>query len=394
MGLWADLLGTLGSTFAVGAKATRATLTAASLTAARTFTLPDATGTLALRSDFPQVVNKMNWGGKGFNGSTTYLNTNPLTGIADGKAGSIVAIVRFSNAATAAENLLNTTGTRFQFFRSATGQITVTGSNVATGATILSIRSSTVASAAGTYVIMASWDLATPGSGRMWINDVSDYVETTYTNDTIDYTVATWSMGASAAGTGFFTGDIYLMWFDATQRLDFNTESVRRKFTDPNLVPRFLGRNGDAPTGSIPIIFHAYDDVANWNIGRGSATSAWTASGANGNAFLSYQGEWAPWEDYSMTVTITATPHTVDRTTGGIINNVGAACTLTLPSASANRGKKLGIRNIGGAFATNSASSNVVPMAGGAAGTAILAATDGVWCELESTGTNWEIQKN
>jgi hypothetical protein len=36
-----------------------------------------------------------------------------------------------------------------------------------------------------------------------------------------------------------------------------------------------------------------------------------------------------------------------------------------------------------------SASSNVVPRVGGAAGTAILPATDGAWATLVSDGTNW-----
>jgi hypothetical protein len=39
----------------------------------------------------------------------------------------------------------------------------------------------------------------------------------------------------------------------------------------------------------------------------------------------------------------------------------------------------------------DSASSNVVPLAGGAAGTAILTATAGKYAELVSDGTNWVI---
>jgi hypothetical protein len=38
-----------------------------------------------------------------------------------------------------------------------------------------------------------------------------------------------------------------------------------------------------------------------------------------------------------------------------------------------------------------SASSNVVPLAGGAAGTAILSATAGAWATLVSDGTNWIV---
>jgi hypothetical protein len=45
------------------------------------------------------------------------------------------------------------------------------------------------------------------------------------------------------------------------------------------------------------------------------------------------------------------------------------------------------------AQAINSASSNVVPLAGGAAGTAIVSGTAGNWAELVSDGTNWLIMK-
>jgi len=38
-----------------------------------------------------------------------------------------------------------------------------------------------------------------------------------------------------------------------------------------------------------------------------------------------------------------------------------------------------------------SASSNVVPLVGGAAGTAILAATAGKWALAKSDGTNWQL---
>lgn len=74
-----------------------------------------------------------------------------------------------------------------------------------------------------------------------------------------------------------------------------------------------------------------------------------------------------------------------------ILNNKGSACVATLPAAASFPGRELHATNIGGAFALTSASSNVVPKAGGAAGTAILPATDGVWATLVSDGTNWVI---
>jgi hypothetical protein len=73
-----------------------------------------------------------------------------------------------------------------------------------------------------------------------------------------------------------------------------------------------------------------------------------------------------------------------------INNKAGSTCTVTLPTPSTYTGRILLIKTIQ-AQTTVSASSNVVPLAGGAAGTAILAATAGRWAILVSNGTNWEI---
>ena len=72
-----------------------------------------------------------------------------------------------------------------------------------------------------------------------------------------------------------------------------------------------------------------------------------------------------------------------------VINNKpGSSCTVTLPSASTNTGRVLRFQNYQ-AQTLVSASSNVVPLTGGAAGTAILAAVAGDTCTLVSDGTNW-----
>jgi len=73
-----------------------------------------------------------------------------------------------------------------------------------------------------------------------------------------------------------------------------------------------------------------------------------------------------------------------------LIFNCGATCTITLPSAALRVGHIITVRTIA-AQTVVSASSNVVPLAGGAAGTAILAATAGKWAMLQSDGTNWQI---
>lgn len=76
-----------------------------------------------------------------------------------------------------------------------------------------------------------------------------------------------------------------------------------------------------------------------------------------------------------------------------IINNKsGSTCTVTLPSASTNTGRTLTFQNYQDQLLV-SASSNVVPRAGGAAGTAILDAVSGNWATLVSNGTNWVIMQ-
>lgn len=80
---------------------------------------------------------------------------------------------------------------------------------------------------------------------------------------------------------------------------------------------------------------------------------------------------------------------TVAVSENNLINNKsGSACSVTLPAASSFTGREILIKNIQ-AQAVNSASSNVVPLAGGAAGTVILTNTAGRWVKLVSDGTNW-----
>lgn len=88
-----------------------------------------------------------------------------------------------------------------------------------------------------------------------------------------------------------------------------------------------------------------------------------------------------------------AADFTVADAENWLINNKsGSTCTVTLPTASSWSGREIMIKTIQ-AQTVVSASSNVVPLAGGAAGTAILAATAGKWATLVSDGTNWIIMQ-
>lgn len=87
-------------------------------------------------------------------------------------------------------------------------------------------------------------------------------------------------------------------------------------------------------------------------------------------------------------VTKTANFSVANGETWLINNKSGSSCTVTLPSASANTGRELHFQNYQ-AQTLVSASSNVVPLAGGAATTAILQAVAGANATLVSDGTNW-----
>ncbi len=89
-------------------------------------------------------------------------------------------------------------------------------------------------------------------------------------------------------------------------------------------------------------------------------------------------------------VTVTGATHTLGSTTNWLICNRAGTITVTLPAASSWTGREVMVKTVT-ANTVVSASSNVVPVDGTAAGTAILAATAGKWASLVSDGTNWVI---
>jgi len=84
----------------------------------------------------------------------------------------------------------------------------------------------------------------------------------------------------------------------------------------------------------------------------------------------------------AATYTVLADDKTIVQTT--------AASVYTLPTAASFTGRELLITSqFAGTVTSNS--SDVVPLGGGAAGTAILAATAGKWALLQSDATNWIV---
>jgi hypothetical protein len=87
---------------------------------------------------------------------------------------------------------------------------------------------------------------------------------------------------------------------------------------------------------------------------------------------------------------ITATTSTIANTEVTVIYGSSSAHTTTLPAASTNPGKIFNMKNVT-PQTVSSASANIVPRIGGAAGTAILSAIQGSWATLQSDGVNWTI---
>jgi hypothetical protein len=106
-----------------------------------------------------------------------------------------------------------------------------------------------------------------------------------------------------------------------------------------------------------------------------------TASGFNTGATQDGQLATSFIANFAGTVTITLRPANESSVTG---TNAFTGMTTT------NTGRWIYIKTVT-ANAVVSASSNIVPIDGTAAGTAILPATAGAWAALQSDGTNWVI---
>jgi hypothetical protein len=93
----------------------------------------------------------------------------------------------------------------------------------------------------------------------------------------------------------------------------------------------------------------------------------------------------------ATTVVTKTADFTLADNEGWVINNKsGSTCTVTLPAASAWAGRAVTFKNLQLQLLV-SASSNVVPLIGGAAGTTILPGLVGAWATLVSDGTNWVV---
>lgn len=100
------------------------------------------------------------------------------------------------------------------------------------------------------------------------------------------------------------------------------------------------------------------------------------------------------WATSTTSAPVTKTADfTLAATESWVINNKsGSTCTVTLPTPSVYTGRQVVFKNMQAQLLV-SASSNVVPLDGTSAGTAILLDVVGNWATMVSDGTNWVIMQ-
>lgn len=236
------------------------------------------TGTIARSGRGP---NQYNAPYSDLDGSADYLErTTAPTGIADGKAFTISYAIRPD---TTGENyvfsIASSTTNRF-YVAGNGGKIQVSAWNSA-GTRILLAETTQVQYVVGrNNSVVISIDLSSTANRAITVNGAAVTVTwATYTNDTIDFNVATspvYRVGCDSSTT-FFNGKLGAVWFN-TSYIDLSVASNLAKFvtgTGIDAKPVDLGATGELPTGTSPLIYlPMYGNNAGKNYGTGGDFTA------------------------------------------------------------------------------------------------------------------------
>ena len=203
-----------------------------------------------------------------FDGTNDYMTRGAgLDGAADSKTGILSMWVRLDGGTGAQQFAANATtlaGGTIRWassWNTGSGPFEVVGFNAA-ASQILALPTSTSFTADGVWRHwLCSWDLAN-AAAHSYINDVSDIGSTTLTDDSVDYTVADFSIGARANAGLKTNGCFAEFYFAPGQYLDFSNVYQRRKFISSSGKPVYLGAAGASPTGTAPIVYQRVADAA------------------------------------------------------------------------------------------------------------------------------------
>lgn len=209
------------------------------------------------------------------NGSAYLLKSTGLTGLVNGKAGTLSFWIRFDGVPVVTPDILSISGgTSGQFVvfwdYFGTGALHIRGLNAA-GTLIMDIVTAEIFAVGTTwYNILCNWDLSA-GTKNVYINNVSSLGSASpFTNDTIDWSGRS-GIFSSFSGTGLINCSLSEVWFNPAS-IDLSSAPNRAKYISTNIFPVSLGADGSTPTGSQPILYL-----------NGSASSFQTNKGSGGS---------------------------------------------------------------------------------------------------------------
>lgn len=212
-------------------------------------------------------------GGINSDGTGLLTTASDLSGIADGKQGTVSFWIRTEAAQDGVLAILTQIGAsaadqRFRINKTTGEALSIVGAKSGGGGAITLNSSTTPFSDHAWHHVLASWDTSSAAACLMYIDDVDVTNLASRTDAAIDYTRGEVSIGGNYDGSFKLTGDLAEFWFDDAA-IDISNESNRRKFTTSAGLPERLGSDGSKPTGTAPLVY-LKGPAANWGTNAGS----------------------------------------------------------------------------------------------------------------------------
>lgn len=235
----------------------------------------------------PQSLEPYSANAVDFDGSDYLTRGAGLTDAADSKLLTVSFWINKQGANGASEHIVHAAITgpteRNAIVKGGGDNIQVVCRNSA-GSIILNVGTATDSFevADGWRHYLASFDLTSTAKRHIYVNDVDGYDPTfpgtTYTNDTIDFTVNEWVIGNRPDLARDLDAYLADLWIAPGVYIDFTVEANRRKFIDASGKPVYLGSDGSGPIGTAPLIFLS-GPTADWHTNKGTG-GGFTENGA------------------------------------------------------------------------------------------------------------------
>lgn len=230
------------------------------------------------------LVNPYSFGGKAvdaanFDGTNDYATRGAgLTGAADSKLMTLA--VWLKPDASTLQYILQAQAGQMWVEINGSGKINVQAANAGT-TTILDVTSTNAIGTSAWKCVLASFDLTDTAKRFLYFGDSSELTVGTYTNDTMDFTVSNWAVGATTGGASKYNGGMAELLFWPGVYVDFSSQSNRRLFVDGSgkWVDPTDASGAIATLGAPIIYFHLNDgETANNFVANNDG-------GATGGAF-------------------------------------------------------------------------------------------------------------